>query len=144
MSNVLGTIPPAAAMIAQAHEAGAVVVCDGAQSVAHLPTDVRALDCDFLAFSGHKMLGPTGIGVLWGRRALLEAMPPFMGGGDMIREVHLRSFTTKDLPWKFEAGTPAIAEAIGLSVAVAYLNRLSMKRVAEHEAAARVRARMIE
>jgi cysteine desulfurase/selenocysteine lyase len=135
MSNVLGTVPPAKAMIAQAHAAGAVVVCDGAQSVPHLPTDVQDLDCDFLAFSGHKMLGPTGIGVLYGKRALLEAMPPFLGGGDMIREVHLRSFTTNDLPWKFEAGTPAIAEAVGLGAAVAYLTKLGMARIAEHEAA---------
>lgn len=135
MSNVLGTIPPAKAMIAQAHAAGAVVVCDGAQSVAHLPTDVRDLDCDFLAFSGHKMLGPTGIGVLYGKRALLEAMPPFMGGGDMIREAHLHDFTPNELPWKFEAGTPAIAEAIGLGAAVDYLARLGMTNVAAHEQA---------
>ena len=135
MSNVLGTVPPAREMIDAAHAAGALVLCDGAQSVAHLPTDVRALDCDFLVFSGHKMLGPTGIGVLWGRRTLLEAMPPFLGGGDMIREVHLRSFTTNDLPWKFEAGTPAISEAIGLAVAVDYLKRLGMDVVAAHEAA---------
>ena len=135
MSNVLGTIPPAPSMIARAHAAGAVVVGDGAQSVAHLPTDVRALDVDFLAFSGHKMLGPTGIGVLYGKRALLEAMPPFMGGGDMIREVHLDTFTTNDLPWKFEAGTPAIAEAIGLGAAIAYLEQLGMARVAAHEQA---------
>ncbi len=134
MSNVLGTIPPAKEMIAQAHAAGAVVVCDGAQSVPHLPTDVRDLDCDFLAFSAHKLLGPTGIGVLYGKRALLDAMPPFLGGGDMIREVHLRSFTTNDLPWKFEAGTPAIAEAVGLGAAVAYLSELGMDRVAAHEA----------
>jgi cysteine desulfurase/selenocysteine lyase len=134
MSNVLGTIPPAQEMIAQAHAAGAVVVCDGAQAVPHLPVDVRALDCDFLAFSSHKMLGPTGIGVLYGKRALLEAMPPFLGGGDMIREVHLRSFTPNDLPWKFEAGTPAIAEAVGLGAAVAYLRDLGMANVAAHEA----------
>ncbi len=134
MSNVLGTIPPAREMIAQAHAAGAVVVCDGAQAVPHLPLDVRALDCDFLAFSSHKMLGPTGIGVLYGKRALLEAMPPFLGGGDMIREVHLRSFTPNDLPWKFEAGTPAIAEAVGLHAAVDYLSALGMERVAAHEA----------
>src|SRR6185437_15984260 len=134
MSNVLGTIPPAKDMIAQAHAAGAVVVCDGAQGVPHLPTDVRDLDCDFLAFSSHKMLGPTGIGVLYGKRALLDAMPPFLGGGDMIREVHLRSFTQNDLPWKFEAGTPAIAEAVGLGAAVAYLSALGMERVVAHEA----------
>jgi cysteine desulfurase/selenocysteine lyase len=134
MSNVLGTIPPAREMIAQAHAAGAVAICDGAQAVPHLPVDVRDLDCDFLAFSSHKMLGPTGIGVLYGKRALLEAMPPFLGGGDMIREVHLRSFTPNDLPWKFEAGTPAIAEAVGLGAAVAYLRDLGMEHVAAHEA----------
>ncbi len=134
MSNVLGTITPAQGMIERAHAAGAVVVCDGAQGVPHLPIDVRVLDCDFLAFSSHKMLGPTGIGVLYGKRVLLVAMPPFLGGGDMIREVHLRSFTPNDLPWKFEAGTPAIAEAVGLGAAVAYLSRLGMARVAEHEA----------
>ncbi len=135
MSNVLGTIPPAQTMIAQAHAAGATVLCDGAQYVAHCPTDVRELDCDFLAFSGHKMLGPTGIGVLWGKRAILEAMPPFLGGGDMIREVHLHDFTPNDLPWKFEAGTPAIAEGIGLGVAVDYLTQLGMDQVAAHEEA---------
>lgn len=124
MSNVLGTINPAKEMIAQAHAAGATVLLDAAQSVPHLPVNVEDLDVDFLAFSGHKMLGPTGIGILYGKRALLEAMPPFMGGGDMIRTVHLRESTWNDLPWKFEAGTPAIAEAIGLGVAVDYLNEL--------------------
>ncbi|HEU5370118.1 MAG TPA: cysteine desulfurase [Ktedonobacterales bacterium] len=133
MSNVLGTITPAKAMIAQAHAAGAVVLVDGAQSVPHLPSDVGDLDCDFLAFSGHKMLGPTGIGVLYGRRDLLEAMPPFLTGGDMIREVHLRSATWNDLPYKFEAGTPAIAEAVGLGAAVDYLNALGMDFVQRHE-----------
>jgi cysteine desulfurase/selenocysteine lyase len=133
MSNVLGTITPAKAMTAQAHAAGSVVLVDGAQSVPHLPTDVGDLDCDFLAFSGHKMLGPTGIGVLYGRRDLLEAMPPFLTGGDMIREVHLRSATWNDLPYKFEAGTPAIAEAVGLGAAVDYLNALGMDFVQRHE-----------
>jgi cysteine desulfurase/selenocysteine lyase len=133
MSNVLGTITPAKAMIAQAHTAGAVVLLDGAQSVPHLPTDVQDLDCDFLVFSGHKMLGPTGIGVLYGRRDLLEAMPPFLTGGDMIREVHLRSATWNDLPYKFEAGTPAIAESVGLAAAVDYLNALGMEFVQHHE-----------
>ena len=133
MSNVLGTINPAKAMIAQAHAVGAIVVLDAAQSVPHLPIDVEDLDVDFLAFSGHKMLGPTGIGVLYGKRALLEAMPPFMGGGDMIRTVHLRESTWNDLPWKFEAGTPAIAEAIGLGAAVDYLNGLGMATVQQHE-----------
>jgi cysteine desulfurase/selenocysteine lyase len=133
MSNVLGTITPAKAMIAQAHAAGALALLDGAQSVPHLPTDVQDLDCDFLVFSGHKMLGPTGIGVLYGRRDLLEAMPPFLTGGDMIREVHLRSATWNDLPYKFEAGTPAIAESVGLAAAVDYLNALGMEFVQHHE-----------
>jgi cysteine desulfurase / selenocysteine lyase len=135
MSNVLGTQPPVKAMIAQAHAAGALVLLDGAQSVPHMRVDVRDLDCDFLAFSGHKMLGPTGIGVLWGRAELLEAMPPFMGGGDMIREVHLSGSTWNDLPWKFEAGTPAFVEAVGLGAAVDYLNALGMERVHAHERA---------
>lgn len=133
MSNVLGTINPAKAMIEQAHAAGAVIVLDAAQSVPHLPVDVQALDADFVCFSGHKMLGPTGIGVLYGKRALLEAMPPFMGGGDMIRTVKLRESTWNDLPWKFEAGTPAIAEAVGLGAAVDYLNALGMENVQHHE-----------
>jgi cysteine desulfurase/selenocysteine lyase len=133
MSNVLGTLPPVEELIAQAHAAGALVLLDGAQSVPHLPVDVRKLDCDFLAFSGHKMLGPSGIGVLWGRRELLEAMPPFLGGGDMIREVHLDGSTWNDLPWKFEAGTPAIIEAVGLGAAVDYLSALGMERVRAHE-----------
>ena len=133
MSNVLGTINPAKEMIAPAHDAGAVILLDAAQSVPHLPVDVQALDADFLCFSGHKMLGPTGIGVLYGKRDLLEAMPPFMGGGDMIRTVHLRESTWNDLPWKFEAGTPAIAEAIGLGAAVDYLNELGMESIHQHE-----------
>jgi len=135
MSNVLGTINPAREMIAQAHVVGATVLIDAAQSVPHLPVDVQALDADFLCFSGHKMLGPTGIGVLYGKRDLLEAMPPFMGGGDMIRTVGLRQSTWNDLPWKFEAGTPAIAEAIGMGAAVDYLNTLGMKNVLQHEQA---------
>jgi len=133
MSNVLGTITPAQQMIAQAHAAGAIVLLDAAQSVPHLPVDVQALDVDFLCFSAHKMLGPTGIGVLYGKRDLLEAMPPFMGGGDMIRTVDLRESTWNDLPWKFEAGTPAIAESIGLGAAVDYLNAIGMERVLQHE-----------
>jgi cysteine desulfurase / selenocysteine lyase len=133
MSNVLGTINPAQDMIALAHAAGAVVLLDAAQSVPHLAVDVQALDADFVCFSSHKMLGPTGIGVLYGRRDLLEAMPPFMGGGEMIRTVGLRASTWNDLPWKFEAGTPAIAEAIGLGAAVDYLNALGMEQVAAHE-----------
>jgi cysteine desulfurase/selenocysteine lyase len=133
MSNVLGTITPAQQMIAQAHEAGAITVLDGAQSVPHFPVDVQTLDVDFLCFSGHKMLGPTGVGVLYGKRALLQEMPPFMGGGSMIRTVKLRESTWADLPWKFEAGTPAIAEAIGLGVAVDYLNALGMNAIMQHE-----------
>lgn len=133
VSNVLGTINPAQDMIAQAHAVGAVVLLDAAQSVPHLPVDVQALDIDFLCFSSHKMLGPTGIGALYGKRDLLEAMPPFMGGGDMIRTVGLRQSTWNDLPWKFEAGTPAIAEAIGFGAAVDYLKALGMERVLQHE-----------
>lgn len=133
MSNVLGTINPAQEMIAQAHAAGATVLLDAAQSVPHMPVDVQALDADFVCFSGHKMLGPTGIGVLYGKRELLTAMPPFMAGGDMIRTVGLHDATWNELPWKFEAGTPAIAEAIGLGVAVDYLNALGMENVRRHE-----------
>src|SRR6266852_5322091 len=133
MSNVLGTINPAKEMITQAHAAGAIVLLDAAQSVPHLPVDVQDLDVDFLCFSGHKMLGPTGIGVLYGRRDLLEAMPPFLGGGSMIRKVELRQSTWDDLPWKFEAGTPAIAESIGEGAAVDYLTDLGMENVRRHE-----------
>jgi cysteine desulfurase / selenocysteine lyase len=135
MSNVLGTINPVAEIIAAAHRHGALVLIDAAQAVPHLPVDVQALDCEFLAFSGHKMLGPTGIGCLYGKRALLEAMPPYMGGGDMIRRVGLEQSTWNDLPWKFEAGTPAIAEAIGLGAAVDYLSALGMAHVRAHEQA---------
>ena len=133
MSNVLGTIMPVQDIIARAHAVGALVLVDGAQGVPHLPTDVQALNCDFMAFSGHKMCGPTGIGVLWGRRDLLEAMPPFMGGGDMIRKVTFDGADWNELPWKFEAGTPAIAEAIGLGTAVDYLSGLGMAAVRAHE-----------
>jgi cysteine desulfurase/selenocysteine lyase len=133
MSNVLGTINPAAEIIRLAHEAGAIALVDGAQSVPHLTVDMQALDADFFAFSAHKMCGPTGIGVLYGKTALLESMPPFMGGGDMIKEVKLRSFRPNTLPHKFEAGTPAIAEAVGFGVAVDYLTGLGMDKIAEHE-----------
>ncbi len=133
MSNVLGTINPVQQMTEQAHTVGAVVLVDAAQSVPHLPVDVQALDVDFFCFSSHKMLGPTGIGVLYGRRDLLEAMPPFMGGGEMIRKVSLRESTWNDLPWKFEAGTPAIAESVGLGAAVDYLSALGMEAVMQHE-----------
>jgi cysteine desulfurase/selenocysteine lyase len=133
MSNVLGTINPVAEMTRLAHAAGAIVLVDGAQSVPHLPVDVQALGVDFLAFSAHKMLGPTGIGALYGRKDLLEGMPPFLGGGDMIKTVHLRSFVPNDLPHKFEAGTPAIAEAVGFGAAVDYLTKVGMELVAAHE-----------
>jgi cysteine desulfurase/selenocysteine lyase len=131
-SNVAGTITPIQTLIARAHAVGARVMVDAAQAVPHLPVDVQALDCDFLAFSGHKMLGPF-VGILYGKRALLEAMEPFLAGGDMIREVHLHSAKWNELPWKFEAGTPAIAEAIGLGVAVDYLTALGMDNVRAHE-----------
>ena len=133
MSNVLGTINPAAEIIHLAHQAGALALVDAAQSVPHLPVNVQELDTDFLAFSAHKMCGPTGIGVLFGRKELLNAMPPFLGGGDMIKRVHLRSFTPNELPYKFEAGTPAIAEAVGLGVAIDYLSAIGMPAVAAHE-----------
>jgi cysteine desulfurase/selenocysteine lyase len=133
MSNVLGTINPADEIIRLAHQAGAVTLVDGAQSVPHFAVDVQALDVDFLAFSAHKMCGPTGIGVLYGKASLLEAMPPFLGGGDMIREVKLRSFKPNALPHKFEAGTPAIAEAVGLGAACDYLTSIGMDAIAAHE-----------
>jgi cysteine desulfurase/selenocysteine lyase len=133
MSNVLGTITPAREIIQLAHQAGAIALVDGAQSVPHIPVDVQDLGADFLAFSAHKMCGPTGIGVLYGRKGLLEAMPPFMGGGDMIKRVHLRSFAPNELPYKFEAGTPAIAEAVGLGAAVDYLSSIGMPSIAGHE-----------
>lgn len=133
MSNVLGTINPIKEIAQLAHQAGALVLVDGAQSVPHLPVNVQDLDVDFLAFSAHKMLGPTGIGVLFGKEEILEAMPPFLGGGDMIKKVYLRSFSPNDLPHKFEAGTPAIAEAIGFGVAIDYLSAIGMERVAAHE-----------
>jgi cysteine desulfurase/selenocysteine lyase len=133
MSNVLGAITPAKEIVDTAHQAGAVVLMDGAQSVPHLPTDVQALDVDFLAFSGHKMCGPTGIGALYGKRALLEAMPPFLGGGDMIRRVTFDGAEWNDLPWKFEAGTPSIAQAIGLGAAVDYLEAVGMDRIKTYE-----------
>jgi cysteine desulfurase/selenocysteine lyase len=135
MSNVLGTINPVADIVSLAHAAGALTLVDGAQLVPHLPVDVRLLDVDFLAFSAHKMLGPTGIGALYAREPLLEAMPPFLGGGDMIKTVHLRSFTSNDIPHKFEAGTPAVAEAVGFGAAITYLNALGMDSVAAHERA---------
>ena len=133
MSNVLGTINPAADIIRMAHEVGAITIVDAAQSVPHLTVDVQALDADFLAFSAHKMCGPTGIGALYGKTDLLESMPPFLGGGDMIKEVKLRSFRPNTLPHKFEAGTPAIAEAVGFGAAVDYLTKVGMDNIAAHE-----------
>jgi cysteine desulfurase/selenocysteine lyase len=135
MSNVLGTINPVSRMAARVHDAGALLLVDGAQSVPHLPVDVQASGADFLAFSGHKMLGPTGIGVLWGRKEILQAMPPFQGGGDMIKSVHLRESEWNDIPHKFEAGTPNVADAIGLGAAVDYLDGLGMDNVKAHEQA---------
>jgi len=134
-SNVVGTINPVRYISERAHAVGAVVVVDGAQSVPHMPVRVGELGCDFLAFSGHKMCGPTGIGALWGRRELLEAMPPFHGGGEMIERVELEHSTYKDPPHRFEAGTPNIADAIALGVAVEYLRALGMEAVREHEKA---------
>jgi len=133
MSNVFGTINPTAALIQAAKRVGAVTLIDAAQSVPHFTVDVTALDCDFLVFSGHKMCGPTGIGVLYGRRSLLESMPPYMGGGDMIRRVRLEGSTWNELPWKFEAGTPSIAEGIGLGAAVDYLAHIGMDAIHAHE-----------
>ncbi len=133
MSNVLGTINPAREMIREAHAAGALVLIDAAQSVPHLPVNVNDLQVDFAAFSAHKMLGPTGIGALYGRESLLESMPPYQGGGDMIKKVRLRSFTPNELPHKFEAGTPAVAEAVGFGAAVDYLSEVGMQAVAAYE-----------
>jgi len=133
VSNVLGYQPPVKDMIAAAHGAGALFCLDGAQSVPHQVVDVQALDVDFFAFSGHKIYAPTGIGILYGKKAILDAMPPYMGGGDMIRKVTLEGSTWNDLPYKFEAGTPAIAEAIGLGAAVDYLNQYDMAELAAYE-----------
>jgi cysteine desulfurase / selenocysteine lyase len=133
VSNSLGTINPAAEIIRLAHNAGAVAVVDGAQSVPHMPVDVQALDADFLAFSGHKMLGPMGSGALYGKIGLLEALPPFMGGGGMIRKVSIERSTWGDVPARFEAGTPSVGDAIGLGAAVEYLQSIGMMAVREHE-----------
>ena len=133
VSNALGTINPIEQMVADARKAGATVLVDGAQGAPHQGVDVRALGCDFYAFSGHKMLGPTGAGVLYGRRELLERMDPFMAGGDMIKTVRVEGTTYHDLPWKFEAGTQAIAEVIGLGAAIDYLSALGMENVSAHE-----------
>ena len=133
LSNSLGTINPVRRIIELAHAAGAVVLLDAAQSVAHLPVDVQALDCDFLAFSGHKLFGPTGIGVLYGKQALLEAMPPYQGGGDMISSVTFEHTTYNHLPHKFEAGTPHIEGVIGLGAAISYVNSIGLNAIAAHE-----------
>lgn len=135
VSNALGTVNPVAQMVEDAHKVGAKVLVDGAQSVAHFDVDVQALDCDFFAFSGHKVFGPTGIGVLWGRRELLEQMPPYQGGGEMIDTVSFSGTTFNALPYKFEAGTPNIAGAIGLGAALNWLQSLDRKGLVRHEAA---------
>ncbi|MBK7175927.1 MAG: cysteine desulfurase [Chloroflexi bacterium] len=133
VSNVFGTINPVRQLVDAGHVVGAVVMVDAAQAVPHTAVDVQAWDCDFMTFSGHKMCGPTGIGILYGKRRLLETMPPFMGGGDMIRRVTLEGSTWNDLPWKFEAGTPSIAEGIGLGTAVDYLAGIGMDNIHAHE-----------
>ncbi|MCC6607420.1 MAG: cysteine desulfurase [Anaerolineae bacterium] len=133
VSNVFGTVNPVRQLVDAAHQVGALAMVDAAQAVPHMPVDVQAWNCDFLAFSGHKMCGPTGIGILYGKRHILEAMPPFMGGGDMIRRVTLEGSTWADLPHKFEAGTPSIAEGIGLGTAVDYLTNLGMANVHAYE-----------
>ena len=133
MSNVLGTITPVTEIVREAHNAGATAIVDACQSVPHMPTDVQAWDADFIAFSSHKMCGPSGIGVLWGREALLDAIPPFLGGGNMISDVRLDGFACAELPAKFEAGTPPITEAVGLGAAVDYLTEIGMANVRAHE-----------
>lgn len=133
LSNALGTINPVKEVIEIAHAAGALVLVDGAQAIAHIEVNVADLDCDFYAFSGHKIFGPTGIGVLYGKEALLEAMPPWQGGGDMIRIVRFEKSTWNDLPYKFEAGTPNIAGGIGLAVALDYVSEVGLARIAAHE-----------
>jgi cysteine desulfurase/selenocysteine lyase len=135
VSNALGTVNPVAEIIAAARRHGALTLVDGAQAAAHVAVDVRALGCDFYAFSGHKLHGPTGIGVLYGREAVLETLPPFQGGGDMIATVSFRGTTYNELPYRFEAGTPAIAEAIGLGAAIEYLGRVGLPAIAAHEEA---------
>ena len=135
LSNALGTVNPVAEIVARAHAAGAKTLVDGSQSAGHMATDVQALDADFFVFTGHKVLGPTGIGVLYGRESVLEATPPFLGGGDMIRTVTFQGSTWADLPYKFEAGTPNIAGAIGLHAALAYLQRVGFEAIGAHEQA---------
>ena len=140
ISNVMGSVLPVQAICAAARERGVITLIDGAQAVAHETVDVRALGCDFYAFSSHKLYGPTGIGVLYGREALLEALPPWQGGGDMIRTVSYQSATWNDLPYKFEAGTPHISGAIGLAAAMDYVESLGLKAIAAHEHALLQRA----
>jgi len=132
-SNVFGTVNPIKDIIKMAYDVGAIVLVDAAQSVPHQTVDVQDMDCDFLAFSGHKMLGPTGVGVLYGKPELLEAMPPFLGGGEMIRTVSLNDSTWNGIPWKFEAGTPNIAQAIGLGAAIDYINKIGLEKIHEYE-----------
>ena len=133
MSNVLGTLTPVERLVRAAHDAGAIAVVDASQHVPHLPTDVQAWGADFVAFTGHKLLGPTGIGVLYGTEDILDATPPFLGGGEMILNVTKEGFSHTELPWKFEAGTPPIAEAVGLGAACDYLSGLGMEAVRQHE-----------
>jgi cysteine desulfurase/selenocysteine lyase len=133
MSNVLGTINPIKYLAKLAHDVGAILIVDGAQGASHIPVNIKELDCDFYAFSGHKMLGPTGIGVLWGKTELLEEMEPFMGGGEMINTVTMESSTWNDIPYKFEAGTPNFAQAVGLGAAIDYLENIGMNEIADHE-----------
>ena len=133
MSNVLGTISDADTIISKCKEAGVLTLIDGAQAVPHMKVDLEKLDCDFFAFSGHKMLGPTGIGILWVKKSVLETMNPFHGGGDMIREVHKYETTWNDLPYKFEAGTPNIADVVGLGAAIDYLSKIGMDNIRQHE-----------
>jgi cysteine desulfurase/selenocysteine lyase len=140
VSNVLGTILPVADIVARARRVGALTLVDGAQAVPHMPVDISAIDCDFYVFSGHKMLGPTGIGVLYGRKAVLEGLEPARGGSEMIREVWIDRATWNDLPWRFEPGTPPIAEAVGLHAAIEYLEKLGMEHVREHTHALAVQA----
>jgi len=143
VSNVLGTINPLETIIRRAHEVGALVLVDAAQSAPHLPLDVQAMNADFVAFSGHKMMGPTGVGVLYGRQVLLERMPPFLGGGSMIRRVKLDGFEPADLPAKFEAGTPPIVSAVGLGVAIDYLEQVGLAGIHEHERQLTIRAHQV-
>lgn len=133
VSNVLGTVNPVAEIGQWAHAVGAKILIDGSQAVQHMPVDVQALDCDFYVFTGHKLYGPTGIGVLYGREAVLDAMPPFLGGGDMISSVSIEKSTWADLPAKFEAGTPPIVQAVGLAAAVDYVTKVGLDRIAAHE-----------